>query len=318
MYNSDSEDEDDAPLPPSHTAGLKGNNLPGTHGSLDASFFPMAPNPKVMIWYSTNSTGPGVGRDWLFALTNALQKDEIPTFNGYMVTGGQNWPEIVYGVLEDCEVLVLMLSKPYFKSHAAMDELQEACKMNKPMITIYLEPVDITQEFLGTSTEQKRTAKFIRPFISGNCIPPDQGLFQGRSAADFERNAATLVRVDALAPAPHRDTPRWHQARGHLDSLTSSVWLPVPALQVKTMKSKYLAATSPSRLAIQTGPTRQPSRGVPQDPKVDVRCSSSFSVTTLEIERMLSNSHTYLSIRATVHSERSEQLSYSCHCRPCL
>jgi hypothetical protein len=76
------------------------------------------------------------------------------------------------------------------------------------MIPIYLEKVDISGYFLGTSTEQKKAANFIRRFIQGNCVPPpDQGFFQGSGTADFERNMQMLIgtikktaRVDVKPP----------------------------------------------------------------------------------------------------------------------
>ena len=97
-------------------------------------------------------------------------------------------------MLPECKVLGVMLSKSYFKSSACVRELKEACTIGKPMVPIYLEDVDISGYFLGETDEQKMAANFIRPFISGNCIPPpDQGFFQGKGAEDFERNMDTLV-----------------------------------------------------------------------------------------------------------------------------
>jgi hypothetical protein len=90
---------------------------------------------------------------------------------------------------------VVMLSQSYFKSAACVAELMKACSIGKPMIPIYLEGVDITGNFLGAGIPEVKAANSIRPFISGNCIPsPNQGLFQGRGAADFERNMATLIK----------------------------------------------------------------------------------------------------------------------------
>jgi hypothetical protein len=61
---------------------------------------------------------------------------------------------------------------------------------------IYLEDVDIDGRFFGTSPEQIKTANFIRTKLDGNCVPPpDQGFFQGRGAADFQKNMERLVEV---------------------------------------------------------------------------------------------------------------------------
>lgn len=99
-------------------------------------------------------------------------------------------------MLPECDALVIMLSKSYFTSEACVKELKEACTIGKPMIPIYLENVDTSGYFLGETTEQKKAANFIRPFISGNCIPPpDQGFFQGKGVKDFERNMAMLVKT---------------------------------------------------------------------------------------------------------------------------
>jgi hypothetical protein len=134
----------------------------------------------------------------------------------------------------DFATLILSANAPgtrYFKSEACIRELKEACNIGKPMIPIYLEKVDVSGYFLGTTTAQKKAANFIRPFITGNCVPPpdqvcvhgaaahphcpggvggdggwsfalltphllpDQGFFQGVGAADFERNMQVLVKA---------------------------------------------------------------------------------------------------------------------------
>jgi hypothetical protein len=155
--------------------------------------------PTAFRRYQSNSTGHHVGKAWMWALANALRESELPSFNGYQVSGGRDWQLEWFGVLPECQVLVVMLSRSYFKSAACVAELMEACRIGKPMIPIYLEDVDISGYFLGTTPEQKKTANFIRKSISGNRVPPPdqgcQGHFQGLGAPDFNRNVAMLVKT---------------------------------------------------------------------------------------------------------------------------
>lgn len=92
------------------------------------------------------------------------------------------------------QVIVLMLSSTYFTSTACVNELRAACRTHKPIIPIYLEDVDIDTPFLGTTSSQIKAANFIRQRIAGNRVPPpNEGFFQGESAADFKRNMKKLV-----------------------------------------------------------------------------------------------------------------------------
>ena len=132
----------------------------------------------------------------MWAVANGFRSNEITSFNGYQVRGGTNWKKAWFGKLPESKVLVLMLSKSYFKSSACVKELEEACKIDKPIIPIYLEEVDTTGHFLGETTEQIVTANFVKPFISRNRVPPpDQGFFQGTGAEGFQRNMITLAQL---------------------------------------------------------------------------------------------------------------------------
>lgn len=146
--------------------------------------------------YQSNSTGKNFGKAWMWAVANGLHRAGITSFNGYQVPAGHNWQKEWFGVLPECDVLVLMLSKSYFKSEACIKELEKACDIGTPMIPIYLEEVDISGYFLGSTSEQKKTAHYLRQSISGNSLPPpDQGHFQGSGTADFERNMEMLVKT---------------------------------------------------------------------------------------------------------------------------
>eukprot|EP00037_Helgoeca_nana_P012272 m.111242 g.111242 ORF g.111242 m.111242 type:complete len:599 (-) comp21360_c0_seq14:103-1899(-) len=179
------------------TPGADSALLPMAWQSLPAGFFPQEEDfPKVLLSYQSHSTGKNVGKAWMWAVANGLRAAGITSFNGYQVTGGENWQQEWFGVLPECEVLVVMLSKSYFPSEACVHELKEACSQRKRIIPIYLEEVDISLAFLGQSTQRIKAANFIRPFVSGNCVPPpDQGVFQGHGADDFQRNMATLVKT---------------------------------------------------------------------------------------------------------------------------
>ena len=132
----------------------------------------------------------------MWAVANGFKSAGITSFNGYQVQGGASWQNAWFGKLPECKVLVLMLSKSYFKSDACIKELQKACEIDKPIIPIYLEEVDTAGHFLGETNDQIPTANVIRLHISGNRVPPpDQGFFQGNGAADFRRNMSTLIDV---------------------------------------------------------------------------------------------------------------------------
>lgn len=179
----------------SSTDGSDAELLPKAWRSLSVGNFKKEEQfPKVLLSYQSHSTGHNVGKTWMWAVANGFRKAKITSFNGYQVIGGENWQMAWFGVLPECKMVVVMLSKSYFTSKACIHELVEACSQRKPMIPIYLEDVDISGYFLGSSPEQKMQANFIRPFISRNCVPPpDKGRFQGNGAADFKRNMKTLV-----------------------------------------------------------------------------------------------------------------------------
>jgi hypothetical protein len=182
-------------VPAMASGGTRDAALPQPWCSLPVDFFKQEEDfPLVLLSYQSNSTGQGVGKTWMWAVANALREAGITSFNGYQVTGVQDWQEEWFGVLPECPLLVVMLSKSYFKSPACVAELKAACKSGKPMIPIYLDKVDISSYFLGTSVEEKKAANYIRHHIDGNCVPPpDQGFFQGRGTADFQRNIDMLV-----------------------------------------------------------------------------------------------------------------------------
>jgi hypothetical protein len=170
-------------------------SLPEEWGALSTASFPALKDgfSTVVLSYQSNALDTGMGKLFMWAVANGLQAAGISSFNGYMVSGGQNWKKEWFGNLPDCKVVVAMISKSYFKSAACIEEIEEACTLGKPIIPIYLEDVDISGNFCGESFEEKKAANFIRPKISGNRVPPpDQGFFQGESAEDFDRNMATL------------------------------------------------------------------------------------------------------------------------------
>jgi len=186
---------------PSHAqpsrSGADAQLLPPPWRALAVGFFEQEEDwPRVLLSYQTHSTGPNAGKAWMWAVANGLREAGVTSFNGYQVTGGQDWQVEWFGVLPECDVLIVMLSQSYFKSEACVNELVAACKARKPIIPIYLEKVDVSGSFLGPGTPQRKMANFIRPHIQGNCVPPpDQGFFPGANAADFRRNMATLTQT---------------------------------------------------------------------------------------------------------------------------
>jgi hypothetical protein len=152
--------------------------------------------PEVVLSYQSHSISEGKGKLLMWALSNGLTDHSIDCFNGYMVTGGDNWQDEWFGLLPESKCVVAMLSKSYFRSGACIEEILAACRLRKPVIPIYVEPVDISGRFLGENYDQVKQANFLRPFLSGNCIPPpDQGMFQGEHSDDFNKNLATLAAV---------------------------------------------------------------------------------------------------------------------------
>ena len=94
---------------------------------------------------------------------------------------------------EEAKVAVVMFSAPFFKSEACTEELIKICEkggLSKRVIPVFVGPLDLSSDFLGSKKSQRRDAGFIRTKISGNCIPPpDMGLFQDA----WDANLATLV-----------------------------------------------------------------------------------------------------------------------------
>jgi hypothetical protein len=61
------------------------------------------------------------------------------SLHNWQVTGGANWQQEWFGVLPECKVLVVMLSKSYFASAACVEELKAACSLGKPMIPVRMQ-----------------------------------------------------------------------------------------------------------------------------------------------------------------------------------
>ena len=102
---------------------------------------------------------------------------------------------------EEAQVAVVMFSSMFFKSKACTDELIAICEkdgLNRRVIPVFVGPMDMSSDFLGTEKKKKRDAAFIRTKISGNCIPPpDMGLFQDNWDANIE---ALIARIKELLP----------------------------------------------------------------------------------------------------------------------
>ena len=151
--------------------------------------------PHALLSYASNSISEGLGKSYMWALSNVLKDSGITSFNGYMVKAGQNWQLEWYGVLPQSKVVIVMLSREFFKSGACVKELITALSQDKYVIPLFLEDVPLKGNFLGESVTAQKEAAFIKlKGLSANCIPPpDQGHFPGQGAADFLRNAQTLV-----------------------------------------------------------------------------------------------------------------------------
>lgn len=161
--------------------------------------------PQVILSYASNSVRKGLGKSYMWALSNVLKESGLTNFNGYMVEAGQNWQLEWYGVLPEAKVVVVMLSSAFFKSNACVKELITALSQDKYVIPLFLEKVSLKGNFLGDSAKAVKEANFIKlKGLSANCIPPpDQGLFQGTGPEDFLRNAQTLTnRIQKVTEDP--------------------------------------------------------------------------------------------------------------------
>lgn len=92
------------------------------------------------------------------------------------------------------KVAIVMFSPAFFKSDACVRELSKICEtrgLQDRIIPIYIGPMDIEKNFLGSKKKQIKEANFIRATISGNCLPdPRYGFFQ----ENWDENVEKLLR----------------------------------------------------------------------------------------------------------------------------
>ena len=110
---------------------------------------------------------------------------------------GQNWQKIWYSEMPGAKVAIVIFSPAFFKSDACVRELSKICEtpdLNDRIIPIYIGPMDLASDFLGSTKKKIKEARFIRATISGNCLPdPRYGFFQD----NWPTNVKELLRRTA-------------------------------------------------------------------------------------------------------------------------
>lgn len=148
----------------------------------------------VIITYCTKSCNRE-GLHQTCAIANALEAQNITSFHGRMVKGGDNWQAVWFDAMEQAKVAIVLYSTPYFKSKACRDELVAIAQHEMlPDRTIPLFVEDVVGKmrgtFFGASRLQKQHAALVRRKIVGNCIPPpEEGLFH----ENWDKNTARLI-----------------------------------------------------------------------------------------------------------------------------
>jgi hypothetical protein len=238
--DSDSENEDEEP-----EFGMPGDNImPGTNAmevsmaqtTINAMKKHGIGNADAILSYATGSLKGG-GLRFCEKMSKFLDDRRISNFHGRMVKAGDNWQTIWYSKMDTAKVAILMLSPEFFKSEACVSETEKILQkkgLKDRVIPIFLEPVSMDGDFLGTTTRQQQLAAFFRVNLAGNSLPPpDKGTFPN----NYDTNMTDLTkRVIELLHAAAEDEAEF----GALPTFAS-----------------------PQR------PMRQPSRGVPEDPFVD-------------------------------------------------
>eukprot|EP00039_Didymoeca_costata_P020377 m.341040 g.341040 ORF g.341040 m.341040 type:complete len:536 (-) comp19769_c0_seq1:215-1822(-) len=166
-----------------------------------SALFDTGKMPQVILSYSTDSCGLGVGKTVMWGLANQLKKAGIESFNGYQVPSGADWQEVWYGILNDreCKVVLALISQRYFESKACVNEFVAAIKAeDKLIIPLFMENVDIEKlklpdSFGLTPVENRLRSNFIRQALMTNRVPPpDQGYLQQNTPGRFEFNPSVF------------------------------------------------------------------------------------------------------------------------------
>jgi hypothetical protein len=145
----------------------------------------------VIISYRTDlehGAGDGVGLRLCEGVARVLSDAGHTPFHGHMVPAGNNWQKIWFSEMPMATVAIVMFSPAFFQSDACVRQLSKICEkrgLQDRIIPIFIGPVDIESNFLGTKKSQIKEARFIRATISGNSLPdPRYGLFQDNWSAN--------------------------------------------------------------------------------------------------------------------------------------
>jgi hypothetical protein len=69
------------------------------------------------------------------------------------ILGASNWWSSIVDEIEECDVFIALLSKPYFASQFCMTELQYAVDLNKPIVPLKID--DFTDREYPKILDQK-------------------------------------------------------------------------------------------------------------------------------------------------------------------
>lgn len=78
------------------------------------------------------------------AVIEALQRGGYRVWYDKGIEAGTEWPEYIAEHLEACECFIAFLSESALASHNCRQEINRACDLNKKLLVVYLEDVELT------------------------------------------------------------------------------------------------------------------------------------------------------------------------------
>ncbi len=158
------------------------------------------------------------------AVIEALQNNGYRVWYDKGIEAGTEWPEYIAEHLEACECFIAFLSESALASHNCRQEINRACDLNKKLLVVYLEDVELTPGMrLRLSTTQamfKNRAKSDEEFY--------QEFFKARIFADCREDQTAPVQPEppeAPVEAPKVEKEKKSERSKQYKSLNTRVTL---------------------------------------------------------------------------------------------
>lgn len=179
--------------------------MPATHKASAASpFTPEGGPTKTVLLHDDDSTGPGVGRQWMWSLARGLKQQGVASLNRFQIKAGEAWGDRLPELLAGAKLAVVMLSSAYIGSDERVRELQAAVSSGVTVVPVFLEEIGTDARFLGAAADRVQLADAFRAQVLDHRVPaPMLGLFQGADHAAFQRNIKSLATVANERTADH-------------------------------------------------------------------------------------------------------------------